>query len=59
MRAQATAAEGLGKFRDGFEFFTRGIRLLASDISASGRLFYRAAAGASLKPREASPSLFT
>jgi hypothetical protein len=52
MRAQATAAEGIGKFRDGFEFFTRGIRLLGSDMSTAGRLFYRAAAGASLKPRE-------
>lgn len=40
------------KVRDGAQFFTRGVRLLGSDISSAGRLFYRAGAGASLKPRE-------
>ena len=30
----------------------RGVRLLGSDVSSAGRLFYRAGAGASLKPRE-------
>lgn len=42
----------VAQVRDGAQFFTRGVRLLGSDISSAGRLFYRAGAGASLKPRE-------
>jgi hypothetical protein len=38
--------------RDGVMFFTRGVRLLGQDCNSAGRLFYRAGAGASLKPRE-------
>lgn len=55
VRAKATAAEGLGKIREGARFVTRGVRLLGSDVSSAGRLFYRAGAGASLKPREVRP----
>ena len=43
--------------REGALFFTRGIRLLGTDLQSAGRLFTRAGAGASLKPREARPSL--
>ena len=53
VRAQATVGEGVGKIREGVGFFNRGVRLLGSDVSSAGRLFYRAGAGASLKPREA------
>ncbi|BDA41254.1 probable mitochondrial proton/calcium exchanger protein at C-terminar half [Coccomyxa sp. Obi] len=52
MRTQAAVSDGVAKVRDGALFFTRGVRLLGSDISSAGRLFYRAGAGASLKPRE-------
>ena len=52
VRAQATMGEGAGKIREGIGFFTRGVRLLGSDVSSAGRLFYRAGAGASLRPRE-------
>ena len=52
VRAQATVGEGVGKIREGVGFFNRGVRLLGSDVSSAGRLFYRAGAGASLKPRE-------
>lgn len=52
VRAQAAVSEGAAKVRDGVGFFTRGCRLLGSDLSSAGRLFYRAGAGASLKPRE-------
>ena len=41
--------------REGTLFFTRGIRLLGTDLQSAGRLFTRAAAGASLKPREVCP----
>ena len=52
VRAKATVGEGVGKIREGVGFFNRGVRLLGSDVSSAGRLFYRAGAGASLKPRE-------
>ena len=52
VRAQAAVDEGVGKIREGVGFFSRGCRLLGSDLSSAGRLFYRAGAGASLKPRE-------
>ena len=52
VRAQAAVDEGVGKIREGVGFFARGCRLLGSDLSSAGRLFYRAGAGASLKPRE-------
>lgn len=52
VRAKATMGEGVGKIREGIGFFNRGVRLLGSDVSSAGRLFYRAGAGASLKPRE-------
>ena len=55
VRAQATMGEGAGKIREGIGFFTRGVRLLGSDVSSAGRLFYRAGAGASLRPREVRP----
>ena len=43
--------------REGTLFFTRGIRLLGTDLQSAGRLFARAGAGASLKPREVCPPL--
>ncbi|EIE25017.1 hypothetical protein COCSUDRAFT_40379 [Coccomyxa subellipsoidea C-169] len=52
VRAQAAVSDGVAKVRDGVMFFTRGVRLLGQDCSSAGRLFYRAGAGASLKPRE-------
>jgi hypothetical protein len=52
VRAQAALGEGFGKVREGGVFFSRGLRLLWSDLRSAGRLFARAAAGASLKPRE-------
>lgn len=44
--------EAVGKVTEGVQFFTRGIRLLGSDCNNCGRLFYRAALGQTLKPRE-------
>ncbi|KAL3132082.1 hypothetical protein ABBQ32_008692 [Trebouxia sp. C0010 RCD-2024] len=44
--------ETVGKVTEGVQFFTRGIRLLGSDCNNCGRLFYRAALGQTLKPRE-------
>ncbi|KAK9908964.1 hypothetical protein WJX75_005261 [Coccomyxa subellipsoidea] len=52
VRAQAAVSDGFAKVRDGVMFFTRGVRLLGQDCNSAGRLFYRAGAGASLKPRE-------
>ena len=53
VRAQGALREAADKVAEGGQFFTRGIRLLGSDVNSAAVLFYRAAAGASLKPREA------
>jgi hypothetical protein len=51
-RVKAALAESSAKVADGALFFARGLRLLSSDVAAACGLFTRAAAGASLKPRE-------
>lgn len=51
-RARAAAAESSAKLVEGALFFSRGIRLLGTDVQAACGLFARAVAGASLKPRE-------
>jgi hypothetical protein len=53
VRAQGALRDAAAKVGEGGQFFTRGIRLLGSDVNSAAVLFYRAAAGASLKPREA------
>ena len=53
VRAQGALRDAAAKVAEGGQFFTRGIRLLGSDVNSAAVLFYRAAAGASLKPREA------
>lgn len=45
VKVQAALAESLGKVKEGIMFFSRGIRLLGSDISSAGRLFSRAVLG--------------
>ena len=51
-RAKAAATESSAKLVEGALFFSRGIRLLGTDVQAACGLFARSAAGASLKPRE-------
>ena len=45
VKLQAAVAESWGKVKEGVGFFTRGIRLLGSDMSSAGRLFSRAVLG--------------
>ena len=45
VKVQAALAESLGKVKEGVMFFSRGIRLLGSDMSSAGRLFSRAVLG--------------
>lgn len=52
VRVTGSFRDAYGKVQDGWQFFTRGLRLLGSDVSQAGRLFTSAALGASLKPRE-------
>ena len=52
VRARGAVQDAAGKVQDGVQFFGRGMRLLGSDLAAAGRLFVRAVAGASLRPRE-------
>ncbi|KAL0029741.1 hypothetical protein WJX79_006839 [Trebouxia sp. C0005] len=52
MKVRFQIREAVGKVTEGVQFFTRGIRLLGSDCNNCGRLFYRAALGQTLKPRE-------
>ena len=47
VRWQAAVGEALGKVKDGIMFFSRGIRLLISDVSSAGQLFSRAVLGES------------
>ena len=47
VKLQAAVADSWGKVKEGVGFFTRGIRLLGSDISSAGRLFSRAVLGES------------
>lgn len=51
-RIQMTARDSVTKVRAGSEFFWRGLRLLGGDIAYCGRLFWEAATGTTLKPRE-------
>ena len=45
VKVQAVYAEGVDKVKEGALFFSRGVRLLGSDISSAGRLFSRAVLG--------------
>jgi len=51
-KLQLSVKESTNKISDGINFFTRGMRLLGSDVGSAGRMFMRAAVGATLKPRE-------
>ncbi|KAL2623552.1 hypothetical protein R1flu_003757 [Riccia fluitans] len=51
-RMQMSLSEGLVKVKDGAGFYWRGLRLLGGDLVYSGRLFWAAATGTTLKPRE-------
>ena len=50
VKVQAALADSWEKLKEGFMFFSRGIRLLGSDISSAGRLFSRAVIGISPAP---------
>lgn len=45
VKLQAGLRDSLGKVKEGVMFFSRGMRLLWSDISSAGRLFSRAVLG--------------
>lgn len=51
-RIKEAVSESGEKVVEGALFFARGLKLLGSDVRSSCGLFTRAAAGASLKPRE-------
>ena len=51
-RIKEVATESGEKVVEGALFFARGLKLLGTDVRSSCGLFTRAAAGASLKPRE-------
>ncbi|BBN13318.1 LETM1 and EF-hand domain-containing protein 1, mitochondrial [Marchantia polymorpha subsp. ruderalis] len=51
-RMQMSMAEGLVKVKEGAGFYWRGLRLLGGDLAYSGRLFWAAVTGITLKPRE-------
>jgi len=53
-RAQLNLKSSLQKFREAFQFFVLGMRMLGTDIAYAGRLFGRAVLGNTLKPREVS-----
>ncbi|KAK9821246.1 hypothetical protein WJX74_000565 [Apatococcus lobatus] len=52
LRLQLAVNQNAAKVGEGVRFFTRGLRLLGSDVANGGQLFYRAALGTTLKPRE-------
>ena len=56
VKVQAALADSLGKVKEGIMFFSRGIRLLGSDLSSAGRLFSRAVLGGSLLFCPSNPS---
>ena len=45
VKLQAALTDSLGKVKEGVMFFSRGIRLLGSDMTSAGRLFSRAVLG--------------
>ena len=47
VKVQSVFAEGIEKVKEGGLFFSRGVRLLGSDMSSAGRLFSRAVLGKS------------
>ena len=51
-RAAMAVEEAKYKVREGGAFFLRGLRLLSGDVTYSGRLFWAAATGTTLKARE-------
>ena len=46
LRLQLAVNQNAAKVGEGVRFFTRGLRLLGSDVANGGQLFYRAALGA-------------
>mmetsp|Transcript_9473 Transcript_9473/g.34753 ORF Transcript_9473/g.34753 Transcript_9473/m.34753 type:complete len:693 (-) Transcript_9473:341-2419(-) len=52
LRVQLRTREALGKVKLGVEFYSRGTRILASDVLYSFSLIWRAILGSTLKPRE-------
>uniref|UniRef100_A0A7S3E6R9 Letm1 RBD domain-containing protein n=1 Tax=Rhodosorus marinus TaxID=101924 RepID=A0A7S3E6R9_9RHOD len=51
-KAKRTLFDGVGKMKEGTEFFFRGLRLLAGDVAYAFRLIRKAAVGFILSPRE-------
>ena len=45
LRLQLAVSQNASKVGEGVRFFTRGLRLLGSDVANGGQLFYRAALG--------------
>ena len=45
LRLQLAVNQNAAKVGEGVRFFTRGLRLLGSDVANGGQLFYRAALG--------------
>mmetsp|Transcript_20484 Transcript_20484/g.61660 ORF Transcript_20484/g.61660 Transcript_20484/m.61660 type:complete len:811 (-) Transcript_20484:440-2872(-) len=52
VRLQMQFQESVGKVGEAAKFFSRGMRLLSSDVGNSGRLFMKAVFGGTLNPRE-------
>jgi len=51
-KLQFQTRQAVNTVKEGILFGSRGVRLLASDVAAAGRLFWRALLGGVLKPRE-------
>lgn len=51
-RLQLSVVEARIKLKEGASFYWRGLRLLGGDLAYSGRLFWAAVTGTTLKPRE-------
>ncbi len=45
LRLQLAVNQNAAKVGEGVRFFTRGLRMLGSDVTNGGQLFYRAALG--------------
>eukprot|EP00898_Chlorokybus_atmophyticus_P004446 jgi/Chlat1/5001/Chrsp32S04977 len=51
-RTAMSIRESVQKVREGVNFYSRGLKLMSSDINYSTRLFWQAVTGTTLKPRE-------
>jgi hypothetical protein len=51
-KLQFQTRQAINTIKEGVLFGSRGVRLLAGDVAAAGRLFWRALLGGVLKPRE-------